>query len=386
MQSDSSDDRATALLMHMLGQVKRIDMRMSMDIAGLANCVVRDHNGNLLPFVWTRQSINNEHENATLLTRDMLQKHLSGFIEAGVAENLTMLQKVSDPAVLVDWVVRTAEHWERRYAQKRDEKYDISQTVLSSMLEAVHHQVLPTLLHLFGDAWSTVEDKMLLRFAEVQHQPMKNKFHSILLQHVCADTELVSTQNLESVFWLHRGQHALMRLLFRIGLSLPTSTSDADRPNKRRRTNYESDTEEQAVVSAFVHHLCLITAKLLQKKEVCNKAGAYSSNRQRSDVMQEYNNVVINFRVWLQNTPMEVLFTKLFNILQDDTWIFYVVDHTSIPVTLAHMHAPVPKNRLRHLMQCPHCKASFAVEDNDKQVFDEQDNSASSHTQNGPFQ
>ena len=32
----------------------------------------------------------------------------------------------------------------------------------------------------------------------------------------------------------------------------------------------------------------------LQKKEVCNKAGAYSSQRQRSDVLQEYNNVLQN--------------------------------------------------------------------------------------------
>jgi hypothetical protein len=29
-----------------------------------------------MPLVWTRQSVNNEYENATLLTRDALQKHL----------------------------------------------------------------------------------------------------------------------------------------------------------------------------------------------------------------------------------------------------------------------------------------------------------------------
>ena len=50
----------------------------------------------------------NEYENATLLTRDALQKHLQTFIDAGVKENIDILQKVEDPALLVDWVVRTA--------------------------------------------------------------------------------------------------------------------------------------------------------------------------------------------------------------------------------------------------------------------------------------
>jgi hypothetical protein len=69
-----------------------------------------------------------EYDNATLLTRNALQKHLQTFIDAGVKENIDILQKVEDPALLVDWVVRTAEYWEKRYAAKRAEKYDISQT------------------------------------------------------------------------------------------------------------------------------------------------------------------------------------------------------------------------------------------------------------------
>ena len=64
-----------------LNQTKRMDMKISIDITGIANCVVRDGNGNLLPFVWTRQSVCNEFENATLLTRDALQKHLQTFID-----------------------------------------------------------------------------------------------------------------------------------------------------------------------------------------------------------------------------------------------------------------------------------------------------------------
>ena len=82
-----------ATLMLMLNQVKRIDMRVSMDVASLANCVVRDNNGNLLPLVWTRHSIHNEHENASLLTRGALQKQMMNFIESTASDNLKMLQK-----------------------------------------------------------------------------------------------------------------------------------------------------------------------------------------------------------------------------------------------------------------------------------------------------
>ena len=121
--------------MQQLEQVKRTDMKIAIDVVSLANSGVRDANGNLLPFVWTRQAFNNEFENASLLTREVLKRHLDNFISSGVTENLPLLQKVDDPALLVDWVVRTTEHWERRYALKRDEKYDISQVAMSAMLE-----------------------------------------------------------------------------------------------------------------------------------------------------------------------------------------------------------------------------------------------------------
>lgn len=142
--TDTAGDLEHEVLLR-LNQSKRMDMKTSVDITGIANCPVRDSNGNLLPFVWTRQSVCNEFDNATLLTREALQKHLQNFIDAGVKENQELLQKVNDPALLVDWVVRTAEYWEKRYAEKRNEKYDISQTVFSAMFEVVFETVWPLL-------------------------------------------------------------------------------------------------------------------------------------------------------------------------------------------------------------------------------------------------
>ena len=99
-----ADERVPQLILLSITKIKRIDMKISVDITGIANCQVRDANGNLLAGVWTRNSVCNEFENATLLTREALQKHLQNFIDAGVKKNLEVLQKVKDPALLVDWV------------------------------------------------------------------------------------------------------------------------------------------------------------------------------------------------------------------------------------------------------------------------------------------
>ena len=266
----------TSELMLRLEKIKRIDMRVAVDVAGIANMQVRDVNGNLLPLVWTRQSVNNEYENATLLTRDALQKHLQTFIDAGVKENIEILQKVEDPALLVDWVVRTAEYWERRYATKRDEKFDISQTVFSAMFEAVSSDIVRVSMaeRGFMKLETTLADK-LLALASPQ-QSNKNKYHLLLLKYVTDVESPSKNSELESFFWMHRGFTAYVRLLFRLDVI----------PNLREQ-------------------LCLLAGKLLQKKEVCNKAGAYSSMRQRSDVLQEFSKQKEAFASFIYSIPQE---------------------------------------------------------------------------------
>jgi hypothetical protein len=103
-------------LMRKISTVKRLDLSVSTYTTSLANLRVRDVNGNLLSTVWTRRSINNEYDNTTLLTRDALQKHLQQFLEKNIESNSAMLVKLSDPTLLVDWVVRTSEQWEKRAA------------------------------------------------------------------------------------------------------------------------------------------------------------------------------------------------------------------------------------------------------------------------------
>jgi hypothetical protein len=320
----------TSELMLRLEKIKRVDMRIAVDVAGLANVAVRDGNGNLLPIVWTRQSVSNEYENATLLTRDALQKHLQTFIDAGVKENIDILQKVEDPALLVDWVVRTAEYWEKRYAAKRDEKYDISQTVYSAMFEALGIEKVREAMLERG--FGAVEQQLQLNMQQLQAGAAPgaapaNKYHRHLLKYVTDQQPGSAHAELESFFWLHRGFAAVVRMLFR---------TDAI-PNMRE-------------------HLCMLAGKLLQKKEVCNKAGAYSSLRQRSDVVTELGAQVrsfLNFLDSLQATHIH----QLLHELQKPEWIFYVIDHTALPVTLSHLRTPPVRVPDVPAASCPHCHA-----------------------------
>ena len=154
------------------------------------------------------------------------------------------------------------------------------------------------------------------------------------LAHVHRENRSPQNQQAESFFWIHTGRHALVRLLFR----------SETVPDLRER-------------------LCLIAGKLLQKKEVCNKAGAYASKQQRSDVNQEYNNVVLEFRDWCSQRS---IVPKLLRELQDEkTWVYLVIDHTAVPVTFGHMYAPAldPRSQVeaKVSVNCPECAHAFEV-------------------------
>lgn len=325
------DSVSMGRLMQRLSVLKRVDMKICTDIAALANCRVRDSNGNMLPTVWTRRSINNEYDNATLLTRDALQKHLQAFLDKNIETNSEMLLKLSDPGLLVDWVVRTAELWEHRYALKRDEKFDISHGIESAMGEVVMEHVLPQLKR--HQSFARVEQQLDRNMQRLQRDPSSNKWVETLLRHVSQERASTADQAEEMFFWLHRGNHALTRLLFR----LETGTELRDR-------------------------LCLLASKMLQKKETCERQGVYASQRQRTDIVQLYNNTVIAFRDFVRQLPGGLFETEALTRLQKDDWIFLVIDHTAVPVTLADVQAPAPRPETDE-DACPTCGATFPPSD-----------------------
>jgi hypothetical protein len=217
------------------------------------------------------------------------------------------------------------------YAAKRDEKYDISQTVYSAMFEALGIEKVRDAMLERG--FGPVEELLERNIKSLQSPATDNKYHRQLLKYVTDQQPGTPHAELESFFWLHRGFAAVVRMLFR---------TDA--------------------IPKMREQLCMLTGKLLQRKEVCNKAGAYSSLRQRSDVVTELNSQVrtfLNFLYELSPTHIDMLLREL----RQPEWIFLVIDHTALPITLAHLRTPpvrVPDADLRQA-PCPHCHAPTAL-------------------------
>jgi hypothetical protein len=74
------------------------------------------------------------------------------------------------------------------------------------------------------------------------------------------------------------------------------------------------------------YQLCRLASKLLQKKEVCNKSGAYSSKVQRNDVQQQVDDAIVTLRAELDrtNSPFHVILQwddKYINELTLDTTV-----------------------------------------------------------------
>ena len=132
---------------------------------------------------------------------------------------------------------------------------------------------------------------------------------------------------------MHHCNHALTRLLFR----LETSTELRDR-------------------------LCLLASKMLQKKETCDCQGVYASQSQRSDIVHLYNNTVLAFRDFVRNMPRGLFVKEALKELGIDNWIFLVIDHTAVPVTLTDVQAQVPYAETDEAA-CPTCGSAFQLSD-----------------------
>lgn len=73
---------------------------------------------------------------------------------------------------------------------------------------------------------------------------------------------------------------------------------------------------------AINHHMCRLAARLLQKQDVCNKAGTYSSRVQRHDITQLADDAVMALREELEHTdsPFHAIFeTEWTNKIQEMT-------------------------------------------------------------------
>jgi len=76
------------------------------------------------------------------------------------------------------------------------------------------------------------------------------------------------------------------------------------------------------------HYMCRIAGKILQKREVCNKAGAYSARIQRNDITQEKDEAMTSFYdAILGNDP---LLTKCKELMHSEDITYWIVEHTTM--------------------------------------------------------
>jgi hypothetical protein len=282
-------------LVREMQKIKRIDILTALDISGMAGMPSRDKRGNIMPTIWAKQVHDMEKEGGILIESNDLRKILLNLVHENVTQRAALLTDVSTTRPLVDWIAKTADEWERRYSEKLNEKYDISTGIYAAMQE-VYFEIEPFLEshEHAGAALKIIKDRI-------------EKLREKVL--------LVDTSYSHLVFPLDK---AIVRAMFRF-----------------------------PAISSFLNRMA---AKLLQKKEVCSKAGTYSSRVQRNDIVQEYNDAIAAFIRQVDSTPS--LLQSMVEASDPDNpspgvhhdFVFLIIDHAAIehPISASAVPLPMP--------------------------------------------
>jgi histone H3/H4 len=218
-----------------LRELKQSDFAVAVDIAAHANQKLRDKLGNILPDIWSRNSSDAETATGQLTSQEDIQTYMREMLKEHVEANKSLLVKC-DNDTLCTWILGFVTSWEHQY-KKTENRYDISEHILSAMSEAVQF-VTPCMQGTVLDV-----DALELRYAEEIHP------HRAYLPVLGR-------------------QPALVRFYFRH--------------------------------PCIAKYMVLVAGKLLQRRE-CNRSGVYCSTRQRNDVARELDRAVSDLRIKLQS-------------------------------------------------------------------------------------
>jgi hypothetical protein len=218
-----------------LSELKQSDFAVAVDIAAHANQKLRDKLGNILPDIWSRNSSDAETATGQLTSHEDIQTYMREMLKQHVEANKALLVKC-DNDTLCTWIVGFVTSWEQQY-KKTENRYDISENILSAMSEAVQF-VTPVMQGTVLDV-----DALEMRYADDIYP--HRKFLPVLGR-----------------------QPALVRFYFR-----------------------------HPCISKY---MVLVAGKLLQRRE-CNRSGVYCSVRQRNDVARELDRAVSDLRIKIQS-------------------------------------------------------------------------------------
>ena len=190
-----------------------------------------------------------------------LRKLLLEQIKIQLAAKQDLLTEVENNSVVCQWIINYTEAWEAEYNKGVQEHFDIGRKVLSVM-----HDTLFEVMELLNVSPVTI--------AELEGA----------VARATAD---------EDAPHLFEGDEAVVRFLFR---------------NVHTR-----------------FHMVRVAGRLLQKKEVCNRAGTYSAKQQRHDITQEKDDAVRGLYCAIRDD--EPRFRLCLALLHSHEFESYITDH-----------------------------------------------------------
>jgi uncharacterized coiled-coil protein SlyX len=252
--------------------MKRRDLQVALDIAGFAGIQTRDRRGNILSEIWTKfgdSSINTTN----LLESDDIRNILFEQIKEHLSKERELLLDSEDPAIVCNWILDFANSWERMFRSRTEQRYDISQMIRSSMQESI----------------TEIDD--LLSNVQLDVETVKEHI-TLILEDLQDTNQDLHAQGGSKFLSAHE---AAIRFYFRNNFTSPI--------------------------------ISLLAGKILQKRQVCNKAGAYSAKVQRNDVTREKDDILSKFAEKIESD--DVMFERCRALLKDrKSMRRFLTDHT----------------------------------------------------------
>jgi len=190
-----------------------------------------------------------------------VRKLLLEQIKLQLAAKQDLLFEIENDSIVCAWIKKYTTAWEDEYNKGIQERYDIGRKILSVM-----HDTL-------------FEVKELLDISPV----------TIIELEQAVARAVPNTEKGK----LFRGDDAVVRFLFR---------------NVHTR-----------------FHMVRIAGRLLQKKEVCNRAGTYSAKQQRHDITQEKDAAVKGLYCAIRDE--EPRFRRCLRLMRSRQFAHYITDH-----------------------------------------------------------
>jgi hypothetical protein len=241
--------------------LREIDLAVAISIASHANQRIRDKYSNVNSEIWNLRFDSPNDVGGRLMADKDIKVHLDAMITDHITQNKAILMECDSNDTLCTWMMEFIKQWEEKCRQNRS--FDISDGILSVMKET---------LELTCDF---MED------TAYNHQIIENVYTRLLFNTPAAHAGLLKYLTVDE---------AVVRFFFR-----------------------------NEVTSKY---MTLIAGKLLQKREVVNRAGSLASKVQKGAVTSEYDRAINNAIVKFQSLPWDPKFEN------EDVLRYYAVDHS----------------------------------------------------------